>query len=175
MKVIPMLLVCLERPQKLGKRLWGLEMRGIIKTLENTGLLRSFRILRRVLETWSELLRLWWDLKSRISTPVKSRMQTHVKKSQEKQSLSTFFPRTRFYIGLYSIMLNFMITYIDWSGRRSCKNSCPLCKRTRPPEFKSPLRLFIFHLVIIPFEKSLNPTILFQAIGKWDGRLGSWT
>ena len=40
----------------------ALEIRGQVETIQTTALLKSTRILRRVLETWGELfsLKLWW-------------------------------------------------------------------------------------------------------------------
>ena len=51
-KVIPIVVGALGTvPIKLEKRLENLEIRGRIETIQNTALLQSARILRRVLET----------------------------------------------------------------------------------------------------------------------------
>ncbi len=42
----------------LVQRLEELEIRGRVETIQTTALLRSIRILRRVLETWGDLLSL---------------------------------------------------------------------------------------------------------------------
>ena len=44
--------------KELLKRLEGLEVGGRVETLQTTALLRTDRILRRVLETWGDLLSL---------------------------------------------------------------------------------------------------------------------
>ena len=57
MKVIPIVVGALGRvPEGLKKRLEELEIRGGIKTLQLTALLRSTRRPRRVLENWRDLL-----------------------------------------------------------------------------------------------------------------------
>ena len=55
-----MLLVVTEG---LKKGLVDMEIRGQVETIETTALLRSARILRRVLETWGDLmsLKLQWE------------------------------------------------------------------------------------------------------------------
>ena len=42
--------------KRLVQELEGLEMRGRVETIQTAGLLKSARILRRVLETWGDLL-----------------------------------------------------------------------------------------------------------------------
>ena len=42
-------------PKVLEKELEDLEIRGRVKTIQTTALLKSARILRRVLETWVDL------------------------------------------------------------------------------------------------------------------------
>ena len=52
-------------PKELAKGLEYLEMRGQVKTIQTTGLLRSVRTLRRVLETWGDLQSLKFQLNSK--------------------------------------------------------------------------------------------------------------
>ena len=51
-----------NNPRRIGKRLEDLEIRGHVETIQTT-LLRSARILRRVLETCADLLslKLQWE------------------------------------------------------------------------------------------------------------------
>ena len=55
--VIPIVIGALESiPKGLVKRLEDLETRRQIETIQTTALLRSARILRRVLEIWGDLI-----------------------------------------------------------------------------------------------------------------------
>ena len=57
--VIPIVISALEiTPKGLKNGQEDLEIRGQIETTQTTALLRSARILRRVLETWRDLLSL---------------------------------------------------------------------------------------------------------------------
>ena len=57
MKVIPLVLIVLGAlPKGLERGLEQLEIKERIKTIQTTALLRLARILRRVLETWEDLL-----------------------------------------------------------------------------------------------------------------------
>ena len=61
--VIPIVIGALGTATKeLVKVLEDLEMKGQVETIQNIALLKSARILRRVLETWGDLtsLRLKW-------------------------------------------------------------------------------------------------------------------
>ena len=59
MTVIPIVIGALGLVTKgLVKGLEGIEIRGQMETIQTTALLRSPRILRRVLETWGDLLSL---------------------------------------------------------------------------------------------------------------------
>ena len=51
-------------PKDLERCLEELDIRGRIETIQNTTLSRSARILRRVLETWGDLLSLQWNITS---------------------------------------------------------------------------------------------------------------
>ena len=67
--VIPVLIGALETiPKGLLKEMENLEIWGKTEIIQTTALLRSARILRRVLETWRELLSLtlrWKTLSQR--------------------------------------------------------------------------------------------------------------
>ena len=51
-------LCTLNNPQRIGKILEALEIRGRVETIKSTTILRSARILRRVLDTWEDFLSL---------------------------------------------------------------------------------------------------------------------
>ena len=61
-----LLFVNIKLPQRLKKRLKALEIRGKIKAIETTALLRLVKIPRRVQETWGNLLSLRLERKKTI-------------------------------------------------------------------------------------------------------------
>ena len=64
--VIPIIIGALGTiPKGLVKRQEDLDMRGQVETIQTTALLRTVRILRRVLETWGDLLSLKLDKETR--------------------------------------------------------------------------------------------------------------
>ena len=75
--VIPMVSWALGTiPKELVKELADLEIRGQVETIQIIALLRSARILRRVLETWGDLLslKLQWEISA--NTAVKNSQRT---------------------------------------------------------------------------------------------------
>ena len=90
--------------KRLIQRLEDLEIRGWVDTIQITALLRSTRILRKVLETWGDLLLLkfqwktisisWWGKLSRSNYNNKSSSSSRNSKGS-KTEWDTLIPRAK--------------------------------------------------------------------------------
>ena len=77
--VIPIVIGVLSIVTKgLVKVLKDLEIRGQVETIQTTALLRSAKILRRILETWGDLLSLKLQRKPSANAGVKNSQRSKI-------------------------------------------------------------------------------------------------
>ena len=111
----------------LVKRLEDLEIRGQVETIQTTALLRSSRILRRVLETWRDLLslKLLWKTSAKAGGKIcQKRMTTLInyiyQEKREEEDLSASILRI-FLCSLRVVSMRWRIDTTTWRLHRKTR------------------------------------------------------
>ena len=126
MTVVPIVIGVLDTVTKgLVEWLEDLEMRGWVETIQTTALLRLARILRKVKETWEDMLSLKLQWKTSADIGVKNSHMRNIKRVTKKRKKVKEKRTCR--------IVNFVTQRVtEWNQRKRKKSQVPRsCQRTK--------------------------------------------